>query len=174
MFLAFNYGWDSAPYYIVLRQWVLPDGTPAPHWYGFFGFCDFLVDEHDNLTVKRYPGWHAYATIAHIFHSKAATRPTSFQIDADQNVDHKWAFERYDYECLLMLWNDGVEGDETTTLTLPTTKYTYPVRVSLLNRHVTTDLPYHVGDGKIIIPDVQIGEAPVIIRLVAEDQKYAE
>ena len=91
-------------------------------------------------------------------------------------------FLRGGYECLLVLWND-MAGPASTpsggqaagcTITLPHHQYTYPVRIHLLNYSQTTSLPYELdGEGRVVIRDVVIDEAPVIIRLVAEKQAFA-
>jgi hypothetical protein len=175
MFAGFVAGWDVTPYYIVLRQWVLPDGTPAPHWYGFFGVYDMKVDQFGHVTPVRHAGWYAIQTIAHIFYSKERTKPAPFEIQLSGGVDQSWAFVRDNYECLLVLWNDNADKTVTTDIVVGDTGYTYPVQVSLFNYRQTTDLPYDVdGQGVLTIRDVQVTDAPVIIRLVREKQVWRE
>jgi len=197
MFKLFDANWDRAPYYISIRQWVLGDDTQVPHWYGFFGFADLIVDKYDNLTVKHYPGWYAYQTIAQIFYSQSKTHPAPFEMGLSEPVDFDRIYVRDNYECLIVLWNKPamkVTAQEylndqpsrppetvpdldrpgkvtTTSITLPTQRYAYPVHIFLFNYQKLTDLPYRLADDKLVIPDVTVGTAPVIIRLVAEKQK---
>lgn len=169
MFQAFAAGWDSAPYYIAVRQWILPDGTPAPHWYGYFGFQDLLIDEHGNLSIKRYPGWYAYQTIAQVFHSQQSTTPAAFKTRLSTPVDVVRCLVHDDYECLLILWNDDNNPPRRTSITLGTQRYQYPVRISLFNYRKTESLAYALGDdGTLTIRDMAVSQAPVVIRLVAE------
>ena len=170
MFTCFEAGMDYAPYYITLRQWVLPDGSTAPHWYGFFGFTDFCVDEYDHLTVKRYPAWYAFQTIAHIFYSRTVTQPAPFELKLSQPVDFQRVYLRNDYELLIVLWNDEAEPREVS-LTIRTRKFIYPVQVNLFNYQLTSDVSYCLMEkDKLHIPQLQVGRAPVILRLVAESR----
>jgi len=174
MFAGFIAGWDVTPYYIVLRQWLLPDGTPAPHWYGFFGVNDLKVDEFGHVTPIRHAGWYAIQTISHIFYSKDRTKLAPFQIQISGEVDQSWAFVRDNYECLLVLWNDSGAEPVTTDIVIGDTEFTYPVQVSLFNYRLTTELPYEIDEqGRLTIHDVQVTDAPFIIRLVKEEQVWA-
>ncbi len=166
MFRGFDAGWDSTPYYIVVRQWQLADGTFAPHWYGLMGFTDLILDPYDNLTFKHYPAWYSFQTISHIFYSKSKTKPAPFKINLSQPLDFSRVYVRNDYECLLVLWNNG-DKEETVTITLPTQKYRYPVKISLFNYREISDVSYKTeGENNLVMPDVKVGKAPVIIRLV--------
>jgi len=170
MFRCFLSGWESTPYYIAVRRWVLPDGSTAPHWYGLFGFMDLVVDEHENLTVRRWPGWYAFQTISHIFYDRNSTDIASFDVSLSEPVDFVKVLVRNDYECLLVLWNHDDENSKSVDITLPTQKYSYPVQVSLLNYRKLVDLPYsRMGSEQLILNDVKITAEPTIIRLVAED-----
>ena len=72
-----------------------------------------------------------------------------------------------------MLWNDSGKKPVTTDIVVGDTEFTYPVQISLFNYRKTTDLPYEVDDqGKLTIQDVQVTDAPVIIRLVKEEQVW--
>jgi hypothetical protein len=167
MFRGFDAGWESTPYYIVVRQWQLADGTFAPHWYGLMGFTDLLLDPYDNLTFKHYPGWYSFQTIAHIFYSRSKTAPASFQIKMSKPVDFYRVYTRNNYECLLVFWNNE-EKEESVNIILPTQQYLYPVKISLFNYRELTDVAYQLqGENELVMPDVRIGQAPVIIRLVA-------
>jgi len=168
MFTCFDAGMDYAPYYINVRQWVLPDGSTAPHWYGFFGFTDLCVDDYGHLTVKRYPAWYAFQTIAHIFYSRSVTQPAPITLRLGQPVDFLRVYVRNDYELLIVLWNDADEP-RNVSLTLPGRKFAYPVQVNLFNYHLAHDVPYLLTEkDKLLIPQIQVGRAPVILRLVAE------
>lgn len=168
--------WDVAPYYITLRQWLLPDGKAAPHWYGFFGIQDLKVDEHDHINVVRHPGWYALQTVAHVFYDRDRTPDASIEIGPVEKVDYSRAMIRNDYECLLALWNNGDSPETTTDIRLDSNNYTYPVQVPILNYRLATDLPYKIdSDGGLVIQNVKLkpGE-PVIIRLVKEKQAWTE
>jgi len=169
--------WDVAPYYIILRQWLLPDGTAAPHWYGFFGVQDLKINEYDHVSVVRHAGWYAMQTVAHVFYDRDRTPDATFEIDAGEEVDNVRAMIRNDYECLVVLWNDDGTPNVLTDIQLDTDEYTYPAQVSLLNYRTVTDLPYDIisADGGLVIRDVEIeANKPVIIRLVKEEQAWAE
>jgi len=166
MFRGFDAGWESTPYYIVVRQWQLADSTFAPHWYGLMGFTDLILDEYDNLTFKHFPGWYSFQTISHIFYSKSKTKPASFDITLSEPVDFSRVYVRNDDECLLVLWNNDDEED-LVSITLPTQKHLYPVKISLFNYRELSDIDYYMnGQSNLVLPNVRIGKAPVIIRLV--------
>jgi hypothetical protein len=169
MFRCFDAGWDSTPYYIVVRQWILADGTFAPHWYGLMGFTDLILDAYDNLTFKHYPAWYSFQTISHIFYSKSKTEPAPFDIELSRPVDFTRIYVRNDVECLIVLWNNR-EKEESITITLPTQKFLYPVKVFLFNYRRLSDIEYNLkGENNLVMPNIKIGKAPVIIRLVAEE-----
>jgi hypothetical protein len=174
MLQAYLADWDVAPYYIILRQWILPDGKPAPHWYGFFGIQDLKLDKNDNISVVRHDGWYAMQTIANVFYDRDRTPDAKFEVNSSEKIDNIRALVRDDYECLLVLWNNGGAPNVTTDIILGTDEFTYPVRVNLLNHRVVTDLPYEVKDGKLVIEKLEMksGE-PVIIRLVKVEQAWA-
>lgn len=173
MIAMFDVSWDVTPYYIIVRQWTLADGTAAPHWYGFFGFCDLVIGEDDSLTVKRYPAWYALQTIAHVLHSRSKTVDAKFEPQLTEPVDHTLCYVRDDYECLLVLWNTKPEKQTTTSVRIPTAKFTYPVRVSLKDRTELADVPYRVENDSIVLEDLKVTATPLLIRLVAEDQTSA-
>ena len=83
-------------------------------------------------------------------------------------MDYNKVFVRNNYECLILLWNNE-PGADTTDIILPVQTYIYPVSISLFNYRKCTDLPYRLESGnRLVIPDVSVGQDPVIIRLVAE------
>jgi len=169
MFRCFDAGWDSTPYYIVVRQWQLADGSYAPHWYGFFGFLEPVLDKYDNMTFKKYPGWYSFQTISHIFYSKSNTKLAPYKMKLSKDVDFSRVYLRNNYECLLVLWNNKAGKKTTTSITLPNQKYKYPVHINLCNYRQYNDLPYQLNtDGSLVIPDVKVTDRPVIIRLIAE------
>lgn len=171
MFKSFESGWNAAPYYIVVRQWVMPDGKIVPHWYGLFGIEDLLLDSQGVLTFKHHAAWSAFQTIAHVFHSHKTTQPANFAMTTSKPVCQTRVYERNGYECLLVLWNESGQT-ETLDVELPATKYTYPVQVPLSNWRHIVPLKYEVATaGNLTIRDVKVGQAPTIIRLVAEEQR---
>ena len=168
IFRCFDAGWDSTPYYIVIRQWRLADGTFAPHWYGLMGFTDLVLDADDNLTFIHFPAWYSFQTISHVFYSKNKTKPAPFNMKLSTSVDFSRIYVRNNYECLIILWNNR-QGEESVSITLPTQKYIYPVKISLFNHRKVSDIPYQLEEkNRLLIQDIRIGRAPVIIRLVAE------
>jgi hypothetical protein len=170
MFRGFDAGWESTPYYIVVRQWQLADGSFAPHWYGLMGFMDLKLDVYDNLTFKHYPAWYSFQTIAHIFYSQSKTMLAPFEIKLNKPLDFSRIYVRNDYECLLVLWNNE-EKEESVSITLPTQKYIFPVKISLFNYRELSDVTYRLeGKNDLVIPDVRVGRVPVIIRLVSEEK----
>lgn len=176
MLQAYIADWDVAPYYIILRQWLLADGTPAPHWYGFFGIQDLKLDKQDNITVVRHPGWYAMQTVANVFYDRDRTPDATFKVDPVEEVDNVRAMVREDYECLIVMWNNGGAPTVTTDIKVDTKNFTYPVQIPLLNFRTPKDLEYEVDtDGGLVIRKVKMkaGE-PTIIRLVKEKQDWAE
>jgi hypothetical protein len=173
MVSMFDVAWDRTPYYIVLRQWVLPDSKIAPHWYGIFGICDLVVNADDTLSVKRHAAWHALQTVAHVFHSRSKTSYASFKPELSQTVDHLVAYERGNYECLLVMWNREGDKPAVTSIRIPAVKYSYPVQVPLTDYRRATDVPYRIEGDTLVIPNVTVGTGPVIIRLVAEKQQFS-
>jgi hypothetical protein len=168
MFFSFDADFHSAPYYTIIRQWVLPDGSAAPHWYGMFGFADLCVDDYNHLTVKHHPAWYAFQTIANIFYSRSATQPASFKLQLSQPVDFQRVYVRNDYELLIVLWNDEAEPREVS-VTVPTRKFSYPVQVDLFNYHKTMDIAYHLeGNDSLVMTNITVSDQPVILRLVHE------
>ena len=162
MFSWWEVGADNAPYYVSLRNWVI-DGKVYPRWFGFFGFEDFVV-EADRLSVKRYPAWYAYQTIAHVFYNRNEFKAPSFKVAADQPLTKIHAYEHAvpgGSELLLMLWNDK---PITTCVRIDSASYHFPVRVSLADFHQWSDV------AQVATPDgtslnLEVGPSPVIIRL---------
>lgn len=176
MIQAYMADWDVAPYYIILRQWLLPDGTAAPHWYGFFGVNDLKVDEYDHVRVVRHAGWYAMQTVAHVLYDRDRTLDATFAVKTKEHIDNVHALVRDDYECLVVLWTNGGAPTVTTDIRLGTDAFTYPARVSLLNYRKLVDLSYAIDpEGGLVIRGVTMkANEPVIIRLVKEEQAWAE
>jgi hypothetical protein len=87
-----------------------------------------------------------------------------------ESVDFSRIYVRNDYECLLVLWNNE-EKEESVSITLPTQKYIFPVKISLFNYRELSDVTYRLeGKNDLVIPDVRVGTVPVIIRLVSEEK----
>ena len=164
MFAWWDLGAATAPYYICLRNWVVK-GRVYPRWFGFFGFQDFVIDENDQMTVKRYPGWYAFATIAHVFYNRRDFKAPGFKVTCSGEPT---MFRAYEHslpsggELLVVAWND--KGSQAHVITLESTAYGCPVRVNLLNHHVWTDVPFEAENGRLTMK-VQVGSAPVILRL---------
>lgn len=163
------FGWwdvgaDTVPYYITLRNWEIR-GRVYPRWFGFFGIQDFVVGEDDKMTVRHYPGWYAYQTIAQTFYNRDELIEPVFAVETDGEIDFRRVFIREcegGREILLVLWHNA--GTIDTTLTLNTDTFKYPVRVNLLDYKDWIDLPHDTGDGVMRIPLTLSGE-PTIIRL---------
>jgi hypothetical protein len=165
MFAWWDLGATTAPYYISLRNWVVR-GKVYPRWFGFFGFEDFVIDDHDNMTVKRYPGWYAFQTVAHTFYDRDKFRKPSFGIESSVGLSMFRAYEhrlKDGSELLLMLWNDG--GPVRTRVDVGSSEYLHPVRIDVFNRHHWTDVPARVNDKGIAL-ELEVGPDPAIIRLV--------
>ena len=85
-------------------------------------------------------------------------------------VDFSRVYVRNDYECLLVLWNNE-DNEESVNIILLSQKYRYPVKVSLFNYRDLLDVFYRLDEeNNLVMPDVKIGKAPVIIRLVFEEK----
>ena len=164
MFAWWDLGASTAPYYITLRNWVV-NGKVYPRWFGFFGIEDFVVDGYGNLTVKRYPGWYAFQTVAHTFYNRDQFRQPAFKVASSAELS---MFRAYCHkingseELLLMLWND--KGTVKTTITIDSTDFKYPVAISFFNYHKWSDVDYDLSDTGSII-NVNVGPDPQIIRL---------
>ncbi len=166
MFSWWDIGADVAPYYISLRNWEI-DGKTYPRWFGFFGFEDYVI-HHDQLTVKRYPGWYSYQTIAHVFYNRDEFKSPSFKVTSDQPLTKLRAYEHAlvsGSELVLMLWNDL---PMKTRIRIDSARYRLPVKVLLSDFHHWADVDHEVSaDGCTL--SVEVGPEPVIIRLVRTD-----
>ena len=171
MFAWWDLGAATAPYYISLRNWVI-DGKVYPRWFGFFGFEDFVVDTAaDTLTVRRYPGWHAYRTITHTFYDREEFKNPSFEVSSSAELSMFRAYEHQAAkasELLLMLWNNSKDPVKTD-ITIASSDYRYPVRVSTLDHEHWSDLPYDMSSGGLKLK-VEVSSAPMIVRLVKVPQ----
>lgn len=167
MFAWWDLGASTAPYYISLRNWVR-DGKVYPRWFGFFGFEDYVID-NDQLSVKRYPGWYAFATISHTFYNRDQFKKPEFEVKSSAELTMQRAYEHKlpgGSELLLMLWND--KGNQKTTIDLGSAAYQYPVRVDNFDYQKWSDVPYRVEDGRVVM-DLEVGAQPVILRLMKVD-----
>ncbi len=163
MFAWWDLGAATAPYYICLRNWV-KDGKTYPRWFGFFGFEDFVIDR-DHLSVKRYPGWYALQTIALTFYNREEFKKPSFAVESSEPLSMFRAYEHVTArgaELVLMCWNDK---PVKTRITLANSRYAYPVHVSTFDYKSWSDVPYEY-EGKNTSIDLEIGNDPVILRLV--------
>jgi hypothetical protein len=163
MFAWWDLGADTAPYYVSLRNWVRDDVT-YPNWYGFFGFEDYVID-HDQLTVKKYPGWHALQTITHIFYNRDKLHPLGGEVTCSKPVSMFRAFERpisVGSELIVMIWNDTPAD---VTLDVIDKEFSYPTQVDLFDYHHWTDLPMGTGKDHAKLK-VHAGPTPVILRMI--------
>ena len=164
MFAWWDLQSDTAPYYVYLRNWQIRDKV-YPGWFGFFGFADLVVDAYDNLTIKRYPGWYAYQTVANTFYNRDDFTKPGFEVSSSSKLSMLRAYEHIlpkGSELVLMLWNDPEEVN--VEITIGSSKYSHPVRVNLFNYHDWSDVDYAVNDGKIRVK-TSVGLEPVILRL---------
>ena len=165
MFAWWDQGASAAPYYIALRNWVIR-GRVYPRWYGFFGFEDFVVDDYGNMTIKRYPGWYAFQTVAHTFYNRKEFKEPAFDVSSSENLS---MFRTYEHklqdgaELVMMLWNDS--NKVSTTINIATDEYKYPVRLSLFNYNEWSDVPYEISPEGMRIT-LKVSQEPIIIRLV--------
>lgn len=167
MFAWWDLGAATAPYYVCLRNWV-KDGKVYPRWFGFFGYQDFVIGSDDNLTVKRYPGWYAYQTVAHTFYNRNDFKQPAFEVKSSEELTMLRAYEHATAngsELLLMLWSDKREP-VNTKVTIGSTDYKYPVRLDLLDYQKWSDVPATAGEETSI--DLTVDRAPIIIRLFKE------
>lgn len=169
MFAWWDLKADTAPYYLYLRSWKIRDKV-YPGWYGFFGFADLIVDEYDNLSIKRYPGWYAYQTVAHTFYNRDDFKKPGFEVNASEELS---MFRVYEHklpqgsELVMMLWNDPKEV--SVEIMIGSEKYSRPVRINLFNHDDWSDVPAFVGDGTVRVK-TEIGLEPVIIRLFSSSK----
>lgn len=165
-FAWWDLGAATAPYYISLRNWVVK-GKIYPRWFGFFGFEDYVIDENDHLTVKRYPAWYAYQTIAHTFYNRDQFLAPSFAVASSADLS---MFRVYQHrlaegsELIMMLWND--KGPVSAVIDIASADYRYPVRVDTFNYHNWISLPHTFDSAGCHIP-LEVDSDPMIIRLVA-------
>jgi hypothetical protein len=163
MFAWWDLGAATAPYYISLRNWV-KDGKTYPRWFGFFGFEDYVIDQ-DQLTVRHYPGWQAFQTVALTFYNRDEFKPPAFAIDSSTPLQMFRAYEHVTNrgaEIVLMCWNDS---PVKTRIRLGSRSYAYPVKVSPLDYRQWSDLPYEINENLTSI-ELEVGSEPVIVRLV--------
>lgn len=163
-------GTDTVPYYVILRNWEVR-GRVYPRWFGFFGVQDFVIGEDDKLTVRRYPGWYAYQTIAQIFYNRDELSQPGFTVETADVVGFNRAYVREcegGRELLLMLWHNA--GPIDTTLRIHTDAFRYPVQVNLLDYKDWRDLPHETDSGVTNIP-IRLGVEPTIVRLFEADTR---
>jgi hypothetical protein len=163
MFMWWDLGADTAPYYICLRNWV-NDGKVYPRWFGFFGFQDFVI-ENDQLSVKHYPAWFAYQAVANTFYNRSEMK--TVEVKSSEPISKLRAFEHAipgGSELLLMVWNDDGAAKQTT-ITIASDKFKFPVRVSLADMQQWESLPSEVSNGSTTL-QLTVGNVPQIIRLV--------
>jgi len=164
MFAWWDLGADTAPYYVSLRNWIV-EGKVYPRWFGFFGFEDFVIDEYEHLTVKRYPGWYAFQTIAHTFYNRDEFVKPNFDVTSTKELSmfrcylHKFQEDR---ELLMMLWNDS--GQVETQIEIHSQDFNYPVKVNTFNYQRWEDQPFEYGKN-IIKMNLKVDQSPLIIRL---------
>jgi|GEM_PF-2488893 len=164
MFMWWDVGADTAPYYISLRNWVV-DGKVYPRWFGFFGFQDFVI-KNDRMTVKRYLAWYSYQTITHTFYNRRDFKSAEALVSSTGKISKLRAFEHPvdgGTELLLMVWNDEANS-VNTTLTIKGTAYRYPVRVSLEDMNRWESLASKIEGGTTSI-QLAVDATPQVIRL---------
>ncbi len=165
MWWAHNAG--VAPYYIAVRNWVVK-GKVYPYWFGFFGFEDFVVDERDRLTIKHYPAWSAFQTIAHTFHDRPSFKRAGFAVTPVKGASRCDAWVRGKKELVLILWQD-YRRTVYTDVRIDSPRFKYAVRVNLFDYHRWDDAPYTTApDGAATLRDLRVGFEPVIVRLFAD------
>ena len=166
MFAWWEVGADAAPYYITLRNWVIR-GKTYPHWYGFFGIEDYVIDD-DRLTVKRYPAWYAFQTITHTFHDRPSFTAPGFSVTPSLEISKLSAFVRDDRELVLALWQD-FHKTAFIDVRIESSRFQHAVRVDLFDKDGWQDEAYTVGrDGSVTLRDVRVSFEPAIIRLFAD------
>jgi len=153
---------DVAPYYISMRAMVYR-GKRTPHWYGFFGFMDFIIDEQDRASIHHYPGWFAYQTVAQVFHDRDAFSEPAFAVEAEPAPEYLNAHERKGKELVVICWGTG-----GTKLRIASKAYAYPVQINLLDYRKWSDIPGESDGNGVTLTDVPLARAPTIIRLVAK------
>jgi hypothetical protein len=164
MYTWWNADTDVAPYYICMRN-IVYHGKVSPCWYGFFGFMDLIIDEHDHATIKHYPGWHAFRTIAQVFHDRDGFKEPQFAVEStDFSADFVQAHERKGKELLIICW-----GKCKTNLRIESKEYAYPVQIDWLDYEKWRDIPAIVESNAITLTEVPLRLAPTIIRLVATE-----
>ena len=165
MFAWWDLGAATAPYYITLRNWIKDDKI-YPRWFGFFGFEDYVIDKNDHMTVKRYPGWYAFQTIAHTFYNRHQFIKPEFKVTSSTNLTMFRAYQHQltnGSELLLMLWND--KGPTSTTITIGSDRYHYPVQISTFNYNTWTDIVHNYNETGCSIT-LNVDQEPLIIRLI--------
>jgi len=165
MFAWWDLGADTAPYYITLRNWEF-QGKVYPRWYGFFGFQDFVVDENDNMTIRRYPAWYAFQAVAHTFYNRDQFKKPRFDVSSSEKLTMFRAYEHKlprTSELVMMLWND--KGTVNTTVNIASKDYKYATRISTFNYNNFTDAPYNITADGIQI-NLEVGRDPIMIRLI--------
>jgi hypothetical protein len=164
MFAWWDLGAATAPYYITLRNWVINDKV-YPRWFGFFGIEDFIIDKYDNLTVKKYPSWYAFQTIANTFYNRDQFCKPTFKVTSSSDVS---MFRAYCHkvnnseELLIMVWND--KEPVKTTITIGSADFKFPVAVSIFNYNKWSNVDYNISDTGTVI-DTIAEPKPQIIRL---------
>jgi len=152
---------DVAPYYICMRT-IVYHGKRNPQWYGFLGFMELIIDEHDQATIKHFPGWYAFRTVAQTFHDRDAFQEPEFTIESDPPAEYLKAHERKGKELLIICWGQG-----KTNIHIHSKGYAYPVEVDMLDHQKWVDLPATQDSNVLTVDGVRLELAPTIIRLMA-------
>ena len=167
MYSWWDNGAQAAPYYVCLRT-IDYKGEVQVMWYGFFGFMDFIVDENEKASFKRYPGWYAYRTVANIFDDRPSFKNAAFKVTASKPEKlYLKAFEREGKDLTLMIWRED-RRQTPVDITIESGSYKYPVQIDLMDQDKLTDVAYEAPGGQMTLKNVPTGFRPTIIRLFHE------
>lgn len=157
----------AAPYYVPIRS-IDYKGKAQPLWYGFFGFMDFIVDQNDIPSFKRYPGWYAYQTIANVFDDRPSFKESSVSVTpSNQDKLYFQAFEREGRDLTIILWRED-RRKVPVDISIASQRYKHPVQIDLMNHETLKDTPYQNVGNQTILRNIETGFRPTIVRLFAE------
>jgi hypothetical protein len=167
MFTLWDIGYDHAPYY--LYRYSMTKDTAQD-----FGL---VAIEPDGTVSNVAPAWYAFQTIAQTFYNRDQMAEPSFNIELiqTQKLGDKYIIAPPDVETHAYIRDGGQlllyltyhvvphQRDGRFNVVLHTDDWGGPQQIPLLDYQGRVDLPHRYDDGRIILENVHISEAPTII-----------
>lgn len=127
---------------------------------------DYTYGIMDTLWHPK-PSYYAYETVCKIFYDPLELEKPNFRIAVQADTSHLQfhQFLRSGYELLLVLWSTE---PQVVDILIEDGRYMYPVQIPLFDRCQLTSVPYSREKGATSIRSLEVGEEPIILRLIKE------